>query len=177
MASENSSIDLILVPQGAEQRAVLKGAGAVNDWGKSVPHPIVLPIPMGPQTVYHHLEVLQSNGQLPVSEGCNVLLMGLGGSLSSSYHIGDVILTSQMSLISDHGVVSSTSAHLPLVRTLYSALTRELGEQCTCCVGVEKGVTCDRIIFDPTEKHTLNQVYGANVVDMEGSLSSVFFNL
>jgi len=71
----------ILVPQGAEYQAVCRGLNQVRG-----SKPTVVAIPMGVQPLRQYLQ------QLVGDRPTNVLLMGLCGSLSPKYGVGDLVL-------------------------------------------------------------------------------------
>lgn len=76
------SIQTILVPQGAEYQTVCRGLSQINS-----PKPLILPIPIGCKSLTQHLEKLP----LPKLHE-NIVLMGLCGSLSPQYEVGDVVI-------------------------------------------------------------------------------------
>ncbi len=77
----------ILVPQGAEYKAVCRGLSRVKP-----PIPLVVPIPVSPKPVTRYLERWQQAGHFLKYPKPKVLLMGLCGSLSPHYAIGDIVL-------------------------------------------------------------------------------------
>jgi nucleoside phosphorylase len=140
-----SKIDLILVPQGAEYLAVSKALKA----SKKPQLPELLAIPIGAPSKY-----LESIPNLHNFQ--NVLIMGLGGSLSQEYAVGDVViyqdcikLGNSKSLVCDFEltkIIQQKLPNAPLVNSL----------------------TSDRLIHLATEKQKLHQISQAQVVDMEG---------
>lgn len=85
--------------------------------------------------------------------------MGLCGSLTSGYSIGDTVLYKSCLYQTDQSVSLS---HL-CDPELTSLIERKL--KITYLV---KALTSDRLVWSATEKRQLGQQYGADVVDMEG---------
>ncbi|MBG1267203.1 phosphorylase, partial [Nostoc sp. WHI] len=79
-------IDTILVPQGAEYKAVCRGLSGITG---SIP--TVLPIPVGMKPLLKYLHASQGNEQFLAAKS-RVLIMGLCGSLSDRYTVGDIVL-------------------------------------------------------------------------------------
>ncbi|MGB3496148.1 MAG: hypothetical protein WBA57_25695 [Elainellaceae cyanobacterium] len=154
-------IQHILVPQGAEYQAVLRGLKRVFPKGDfsptlaSTPRPVVLPIPIGDQPVRRSLSHLYST--LHSSSG--LLLIGLGGSLTPDFQVGDVAL-----LESAIATCQPDWAELTCDRGLIDELQVRLGQSGRRV----KGVTCDRLVSIAAEKRQLAEKYGASVVEMEG---------
>ncbi len=80
-------VETILVPQGAEYKAVCRGLSRVKP-----SKPLVVPIPISPKPVTRYLERWQQAGHFLNYPKLRVLLMGLCGSLSPHYAIGDIVL-------------------------------------------------------------------------------------
>lgn len=147
-------IHAILAPQGAEYRAVCQGLSCA-----AVSPPPVLPIPVGPEPLTKHLERLQEIGQLVCHKQLQVLLMGLCGSLTSNYSIGDIVLYKSC--------VYQTDQSAPLSRLCDPELTSLIQRKLKITYSV-KALTSDRLIWSATEKHQLGRQYETDVVDMEG---------
>lgn len=148
-------INAILVPQGAEYKSVCRGLSRVK-----VPTPQVFPIPVGPKPLTRYLETWQQAGHLHNSPQPKILLMGLCGSLTTRYSVGDVVVYTDC--ICKSGISSQLS------RNCDSELTNLLREKLNKKAFSVKALSSDRIIFSATEKLQLGQSYNAEVVDMEG---------
>lgn len=178
------AVDVILVPQGAEYSAVVsglkeKGHNAYSQTGS----PIVYPIPIGKPV----LTFLQNSDQIKQAvltgdRRREVLLLGLGGSLSQSYQIGDVIIA--RSVVKEEPNTDRCSQPQALrsrinprfVHILYDGLRHWTSQQSVPSqVGIASCVTCDRIIHLPEEKEKLGRRYEAELVDMEASYVLDFF--
>ncbi|MEB3229513.1 MAG: phosphorylase [Leptolyngbyaceae bacterium] len=167
-------IDLILVPQGAEYQAIQHGLDA---WDR--PRPLVLPLPMGPAAVQRHLHQLQGANQLPVGENQHVLLLGLAGSLSPAYRVGDVVVLTCMTaatrvegpdvLSPDHE--NQYECDRPLTHAIYHHLQRQQSITRTASfqLAMERGITCDRLLTTGQEKQRVGQQFPASCVEMEGT--------
>ncbi|MDF5714418.1 MAG: phosphorylase [Rhizonema sp. NSF051] len=136
----------ILVCQGAEYQAVCRGLSRAS----GTP-PSAIAIPVGRNSLTYLYEKFESKKELPSS----VLLMGLCGSLTPRYTVGDILLYQnciyQGSLLScDLTLTAQLASHLQTEASLVTALTS------------------DRVICHATEKRHLAQISGADVVDMEG---------
>ena len=150
----NAFIHTILVPQGSEYKSVCRGLSRV-----SVPTPSVLPIPVGVLPLTRYLEKLQQAGYFLNHPQPRVLLMGLCGSLTPRYSVGDIVL--YQSCI--YGSNTSRLLQLcdpELTATLYHHLKRR--------AFLVKALTSDRLIYSAAQKRHLGQLYGTDVVDMEG---------
>ncbi|NEP14031.1 MAG: phosphorylase [Symploca sp. SIO2C1] len=162
----------ILVPQGAEYQAVCRGLSKTGS-----PQPQVLPIPIGYQPVTHYLEKWQKSEQFLTDTRPQVLLMGLAGSLSPQYNIGDIVLyqnsiwvsnQSEPSLPGSDRKLQLNSQTLPSAISTDSTLTTLVHHHLQEKTYLVKGLTSDRLIWSSLEKQQLSQLYQAGVVDMEG---------
>lgn len=144
--SNFSIIQTILVPQGAEYQAVCRGLSHIRD-----PKPLILPIPIGCKSLAQHLEKLLSQNSPQ-----NVLLMGLCGSLSAQYAVGDVVVYQEC--------VDKTNSSQSCNQELTVLIRNKLKQKAS----LVKGFTSDRIIHFTSEKQHLGQLYNTDVVDMEG---------
>ena len=142
------AIQAILVPRGAEYQAVMRGI-------KAVPNaPLVIPIPAGPAAFGAFLEGWADRSRFADQE---ILLMGLGGSLSPHHQIGNAILLEQVwSEAGGDGLQCDR------------ALTQSLAQRLKLPTGT--GVMCDRVITTVAEKRQLGDRYQADVVDMESAI-------
>ncbi|MBE9156377.1 phosphorylase [Nodosilinea sp. LEGE 06152] len=141
-------IQVILVPVGAEYQAVMRGVKALSD------APLVMPIPAGPAAFRAFLESWKDRSRFADQE---ILLMGLGGSLSPQHQIGDAILLEQVwNVVGGNGFQSDR------------ALTDSLAQRLKLPMGT--GVMCDRVITTVVEKRRLGDRYQADVVDMESAV-------
>lgn len=145
----------ILVPQGAEYKAVCRGLSGVK-----LPKPWVVPIPIGSKPVTHYLERWQQTEDFLTAKPLGILLMGLCGSLSPQLAVGDIVTY--------HDCVYMSNKTTTLLHScddkLTTVLRDKLGEQ----VARVRGLTSDRIIVSAEEKRHLGQLYNTQVVDMEG---------
>jgi nucleoside phosphorylase len=95
-----------------------------------------------------------------VQSSANVLIMGLCGSLSEAYAVGDsVVVKSCVDL--DHHLID-------LDVELTAAIQRKLSKS-SIEVDLVAALTSDRIITQAETKGILAQEYGASIVEMEGS--------
>ena len=145
MNSRDLEIRFVLVPAGAEHWAVKRGLSRVKDV------PQLVAIPAGPQGISRFLEVWKERLQ-----DSNVLLMGLGGGLSTEHPVGDALALRRV-WNEFGGEVFECDAEL----------TGQVAERLRCETGI--GVTCDRVITTVKEKQGLGDRYHADVVDMESA--------
>lgn len=152
MSNEHWPIQVLLVPAGAEYQAVQQGLKKVPD------APDLVAIPAGPQALQAFLEKWEDR-QHRISGG--VLLLGLGGSLTSKYDLGaTVILTTVWNDFHDNETEPHTCD-----RPLIDWLAQRLPE-----AALGTGVTCDHVVTTAVEKQLLRDRYQADVVDMESSV-------
>jgi hypothetical protein len=160
-------IQTILVPQGAEYKAVCRGLSRT-----AAPKPLVLAIPIGSKPLAKCLEMYLQAGHFLNYPQPRVLVMGLCGSLSPDYAIGDIGVyqeciydsnefTSQLqSCNATEELPRRWSTDLELTTWLYDKLKER--------ASLVRAITSDRLIFSAEEKRFLGQRYNAQVVDMEG---------
>ncbi|MGP0128750.1 MAG: phosphorylase family protein [cyanobacterium endosymbiont of Rhopalodia musculus] len=159
--SLTNHIDIILVPQGAEYKAVcegFRGVKGVKQFGSKIK---IIQIPAGLLPFKHYLKQWQQTHELVSCPPKGILLMGLGGSLSPNYQVGDRILYQKCCLISNN--ISSLpwqTCDVNLSNLVYHYLNRKIVRG--------KAVTSGHIITSAEEKWQLGQRYQADVVDMEG---------
>src|SRR5579883_113505 len=140
-------VDIILVPQGAEYRAVRRGLGAT-----AIP---ILPIPIGAVPLRQQIHRWQNAGQLLA--GQRILVMGLCGGLVPRRAIADVVLYRECI---DRAEFRSTF-------TCDAALTQQIQAKLAGHVTLVNALTSDRLVWSAHEKQQLAQRYDAEVVDME----------
>jgi hypothetical protein len=148
-------VDAILVPKGAEYRAVCKGLSRVNSLT-----PPVFAIPMGMLGLSGYLEDWYETGFFSGYPQPRVLLMGLCGSLLPKYNVGDVVLYHSCAYSLDEGNLAVLGCDVGLTGMLEKKLSGRV------CTGV--GYSSNRMISEAGEKRGLGEVYGVDVVDMEG---------
>jgi hypothetical protein len=146
-------IDVILVPSGFEYLVVRAALGNVV-----MEPPLLLPIPMGPDVVLSHLRDSIESRLLfkPVSR---ILLIGLGGSLSTRFQVGHGVIIEKCGRESDGKLIDWLSCDQSLVTIISNSLPN-----------LQRGwlITTNRVICDSKEKLFLSQSTLADVVDMEG---------
>lgn len=148
-------INAIFVPQGAEYKAVCQGLSRTNG-----SRPLVVPIPVGQVPLTRHLERLQQAGHFLNHPQPRVVLMGLCGGLTPRYSIGDIVLY--------QGCVYGSNAVTARQRECDPQLTATLYDRLKDKAILVKALTSDRLIYSAAQKRELGDLYGADVVDMEG---------
>ncbi|MGV0107772.1 Purine or other phosphorylase family 1 [Nostoc sp. DSM 114160] len=146
-------INTILVPQGAEYKAVCRGLSGVTGF-----MPTVLAIPVGMKPLLKYLQ----QGQF-LTPKSRVLIMGICGSLSDRYTVGDLVLYQNC-------IYQEKQQECD--RTFTAQLHSFIPEQGT----LVKSLTSDRVIWSAAEKRHLGKTLAADVVDMEGFTALEFFN-
>lgn len=144
-------VDIILVPQGAEHRAVCRGLRRLLN------PPAVLPIPVGAIALLPYLQQLQQSGCF--AAGQQVLVMGLCGGLQPDLTVGERVLYH----------TCTTTYHLDSIslhcdRVLSAHIQHTMGDS----LRQVAAVTSDRVISRAKEKRQLAVQSLATVVDMEG---------
>lgn len=149
-------LDLIFVVQGAEYKAVYRGICRL-----SCPKPKILAIPIGSASVITYLRRWQQSEGFFRNPPARVLLMGLSGSLSPQYQVGDRVIYQSCSSFSAENDVAKLwlDCDPDLTELLANSLENKLSRV--------KGLTSDRIICSAKEKQELGQEYLVDVVDME----------
>ncbi|MGB3201625.1 MAG: hypothetical protein WBA99_12020 [Nodosilinea sp.] len=145
------AIQVILVPAGAEYQAVMGGLKRV------AAAPPVVPVPAGPVAFRAFLETWEYRSRLVDQE---VLLLGLGGSLSPEHRVGDAVLLERVwrDVGGDGGEAYGCDR----------ALTEALAQRLRIPAGT--GVTRDCVVTTVAEKRRLGDRYRADVVDMESAV-------
>ncbi|MDS3859823.1 hypothetical protein RIF25_03275 [Thermosynechococcaceae cyanobacterium BACA0444] len=133
----------ILVPQGQEHQAIVKGL-------KQVPRNLIqlIPIPLGVLAVQAFLEQWQ-----PSPEIHGILVIGLAGALSHTLSLGQVVVYE--SCIGDRGRVTCDPAWRQYLSQYLEA-------------PLVKAFTSPELVATAQAKAALHQKTGADVVDMEG---------
>ncbi|MDJ0691413.1 MAG: phosphorylase [Xenococcaceae cyanobacterium MO_188.B32] len=147
----DSFFDRIIVPQGSEYQAICRGLKPL----KSASVPQVLAIPMGVNAVKSYLK---ARDWQPEARR-NILVMGLCGSLSPQYQVGDVVLYRDC-LFSLSSSLQPRYTDARLTDSIYNRLQGK--------TTIVTGLTSDRLICSAREKLDLGRRYQASVVDMEG---------
>ncbi len=163
---ESNLISAILVAQGAEYQAVCRGLSRV-----STSTPPVLPIPMGPKPLTQYLENLQKTGSF-FHPHSRILLMGLCGSLNPSQKVGDIVLykscVKRWDEVRDEKDLPLIPSTLPQPLNCDRYLTTEIHRKLAQKAAIVKALTSDRFVNAAASKRLLNQMYQADVIDMEG---------
>ncbi|MEA5572434.1 phosphorylase [Calothrix sp. UHCC 0171] len=169
----NSSIQVILVPQGAEYQAVRKGLSCIQNQNcihTDFPQPIAIPI--GSPGLIQYLQNLDKIAELRKQVQPKILIMGLCGSLKEAYQVGDVVIY--------ESCIYHQNLNHKLIREFDRSLTNDLEKQLKLNYSQKisrvKGITCDRIISSAQEKQHLAETNDVDVVDMEGFAILDFFN-
>lgn len=146
-------INTILVPQGAEYKAVCRGLSGIT---ACIPKVVAIPVGMKPLLKY----LQQGQFLTPKSR---VLVMGICGSLSDRYTVGDIVLYQDC-------VYQRKQQECD--RTFTTQLHSRISEKAS----LVNSLTSDRVIWSASEKHRLGETLAADVVDMEGFTVLEFFN-
>ncbi|MCB8751008.1 5'-methylthioadenosine/S-adenosylhomocysteine nucleosidase family protein [Planktothrix agardhii] len=150
--------NFILVPQGQEYRAVLKGLQLVESLNIQV-----LPIPIGSEYLSVYLKKWL-NSEAINNQSLQVLIMGLCGSLSPNLKVGDIVIYQNcLPLMSKDFGEDPKDMTFPWDYDLALFLHQKLISS-----HLVRGLTTDRVITTATEKQKLSQLYPVEVVDMEG---------
>ncbi len=140
-------IDAIVVPQGAEYKAVCRGVE--KDQHSSL---TVVSIPIG----FNQTKVAATVAYLKSLNVERLVIMGLCGSLSEQYSVGDVVL--YQSCFDPHQQITLKTAQ-ELTTTIHHYLPS---------ASLVTSYTSDRVINLASEKQQLYRTYQTDVVDMEG---------
>jgi purine-nucleoside phosphorylase len=151
----------ILVPQGAEYAAVCRGFKRAT--GKQ---PIIKAIPVGIEPVREYLQQWSKTKDFCHEIKPGVLVMGLCGSLTQQYKVGDILLYQDCMYQQQ-----VQDCNHPLTSHIQSKVNNQ-----PSTVYIVKSLTSDRIICSATEKRYLGETMGVDVVDMEGFAALEFFN-
>lgn len=143
-SSKRAMIDYIFVCDGEELKALQKSLFSSDLKSK------ILPIPIGINPVNNLLK----NNQIPKEK--SILLIGLGGSLSLNYSVGDVVIYESCCYLDDDNLVT---------KNCDSQLNKYLRDRLNC--PLVKGLTTDTLISQSSQKKSLFQKTSASIVDME----------
>jgi hypothetical protein len=144
--------------------------------------PRVLPIPVGIKPLLQYLQKSSENGQFLAAKS-RVLIVGICGSLSDRYGVGDIVLYQDCFYQGKR-----QECDRPFTAQLHSALgmghRQEAEEKNSSSpvpnphspLNLVKGLTSDRVIWSAAEKRRLGETWAADVVDMEGFTALEFFN-
>lgn len=149
---------VILVPAGPEAHAVRRAMKS------TVGGPQIQTIPAGPTALAKCLSDPARRRSLATQK---ILLVGLGGSLSDQYAIGEGILLE--TVLSEHPIQATATAQTNPGWRCDPGLT-EWVKTCLPGISVGQGLTCDRVITRAAEKAWLCQHYTAAIVDMESAV-------
>jgi hypothetical protein len=157
------SRQIILVPQGAEYQAVCRGVQRASQGIQ----PQIIAIPIGIAAVTNFLQMTnlqaadlqteqeKSSQQAEQPSEVSLLVLGLCGSLTTEYGVGDAVLYRECV-----GATGET------VLTCAPTLTADLQQRLN--LPIVRAVTCDRVIHLSAEKRAIADSTAAAVVDMEG---------
>ena len=145
-------IDVIIVPQGAEYQAVKKALNKLE-----IQQPLIISIPIGVKQIGENL----TKQKFWQAEPKRVLMMGLCGSLSSQYSVGDAVLYQD-------SYSKQKQENIATDRDLNQFISTRLNyKKSKSSISLVSGVTSDRVITTIREKQQLARKYNASVVDME----------
>jgi nucleoside phosphorylase len=144
-------IDVIIVPQGAEYKAVKQGLARLK-----IARPLIISIPIGVDRIAETLTCQQFWETQPK----RVLMMGLCGSLSARYSVGDAVLYRDC-------YSQATAENLVTNESLNRVINQKIKQQFNQNISLVSGIMSDRIITNVAEKKQLAQNFTASVVDME----------
>ncbi len=154
-------ISLILAVKGVEYKTI------AQFFLKEAPPVQILAIPTGlnPVKSFLNQEFSSIVDQNLLPRG--VLLMGLGGGLSSHLSVGQIVVYQGCGYVSEAGKWQYLDCDLELTQKLADAL----GGDCL----LSKGISVDRVITQAQAKKALGQKYAVDIVDMEGYAVLDFF--
>lgn len=145
-------IDIIIVPQGAEYKAIKQGLDRVKN-----SQALIVPIPIGVNKIAETLTKQQFWQIQPKT----VLMMGLCGSLSSQYNVGDAVLYQNCYSCTNSGNLLGDQQ---LNQLIYQNLK---ANKVSNNLSLVSALTSDRLITNINKKKQLARQYKASVVDME----------
>lgn len=136
--------DVVIVPQGAEAKAVTKAIS------QTTAKPRIVKIPIGSQNIRATLERQKFWQAAPQK----VLMLGLCGSLTDSCSIGEAVLYSSCQAIGNEQKLDLTSELNFLI-------------QQKLALSSVAGLTSDRVIGSVWEKQQFAATYNCQTIDME----------
>ncbi|BCL35964.1 phosphorylase [Nostoc sp. MS1] len=163
------TIDTIFVPQGSEYKAVYRGLTQIT--GQT---PKIVQIPVGIEPLTRYLQKWQKQEYFPNNSQSRFLVMGLCGSLTPRYHVGDIVLY-ESCIYQQKLQECDRLQHDFTDRSFTTELHSKLKTQ-QPALNLVKSLTSDRVICTASEKQYLGEILGADVVDMEGFAALEFFN-
>ncbi|GBF79783.1 5'-methylthioadenosine/S-adenosylhomocysteine nucleosidase family protein [Aphanothece sacrum] len=149
-----SSIDTILVPQGAEYKAVCRGIYPFPS------HLQIRQIPAGIKPLSRYLQDWGQSQNFLDKRPRGIMVMGLGGSLSPKYGVGDGVLYGECGYFKEEKVREWQHFDQELIELVL----HQLGDK----ISWVRGISSDRLIGLGTQKYLLGKEYQVDVVDMEG---------
>ncbi|MBE9175444.1 hypothetical protein IQ225_09250 [Synechocystis salina LEGE 06155] len=152
----------ILAPQGTEAQAIAKGLGK-ND------HIHLQAMPVGVTAVQSFLENLAQTW-VEKEKPQGLLVMGVTGSLSADYGIGQAVWVEQCQYWGDRG--HGQQPEYVGDRHLMEQINHWLGPHWQ--IPLVKGITVSQVVCRGAEKQRLGQKSGAQVVDMENTAVLTF---
>ncbi|MGF1493374.1 MAG: hypothetical protein ACFBSC_13155 [Microcoleaceae cyanobacterium] len=188
MSDSNPTINTILVPQGLEYQAVLRGLKQANS-NPNIAKPRVIPIPIGSLGLVEFLQHWLNTTPYPIG---NTLVIGLCGGLSSEIKSGDIAVyqncvreySSQPPEINNQSLnIWQKECDPGLTQAIYRQLNQAQGDVkelryqkkgtsrfANDTLHQVTGLTSNSVICSAQQKHQLQQAYQADVVDMEGAI-------
>jgi hypothetical protein len=156
-------IDIIIVPQGAEYKAVKQGLARLK-----TAQPLIISIPIGVDCIAETLDRQQFWEIQSKTQPKRVLIMGLCGSLSSQYLVGDaVIYRDCYSQATAENILTDEELNRVISEGLVHKSRQKIQQQLNKNISLVSGIMSDRIITNIAEKKQLAQNFTASVVDME----------
>ncbi len=140
-------IEAIVVPQGAEYKAVKSGINKTNN--SRLP---IIAIPIG----FNQTEIAAKIAYLKSLKIKKLVMMGLCGGLSPKYSVGDIVIY-QTCFEPNQQITLETD--FSLTNSLYEQLSD---------ASLVTGFTSDRFINLAQEKQQIYGKYQTDVIDMEG---------
>jgi Phosphorylase superfamily len=166
----------ILVPQGAEYKAVCRGLSSISTprtTPSTTPNPAVYAIPVGSKALIEYLPQWIESEKIRNQKPSQILVMGLCGSLNPRYTVGDIVLYENCVYHDKVGTSLIEKCSSDYTRELYEHLEKQALPAKASPV---KSLTSDSVIWSAKQKQQLAQTSAADVVDMEGFTILSFFN-